>query len=749
MAKKSARSPSFQQNRKKNKLNPREIFQNAIEKFQTGALKDARSDFRKLLKNFPDVADAYYFLSLIASQEREYKEAQKQIKHALDRNPSNPAYICQMANIHRLQGDHSTAVKHYRRALELDDRMLEALINLGMSLRGLADLDAAIEVYKSALDVQENIPETHNNLGTVYLLKNETDLAMKCFERAIEINPDFAGGHNNLARACLRTGRMDRALLAFRTAVYLQPNYNIFLSDLADCLGQVRLDQPDVQLEKDMARCLKLDRVDGGTLGQAVALYLLDHSSLGELVKRLQTSKEETDFTHEEIQSLSSELLLVYMEREQVCNPDLELLLTRLRCFLLREISRNAFIKTEEKLHLMIVLSRQCFNNEYVFDESKGEIELLNKLNQKLCKETAMGNIDIPELMIYSCYRPLLSNCELAQNLKDIKIRDDRLQQILRKQITEPEREIKLRSRITSISETNNKVSGQVRRQYEENPYPRWFHADYPQLTSLFEYVVNLFPSVADFMVRDRTELSVLVAGCGTGLQTVRNARRFKDASVTGVDLSLTSLAYAVRMTQQLGLNNVRYLQGDILDLDRLTDKFDFIESFGVLHHMQDPLKGWQCLAKKLKPGGCMRIGLYSYKARAAIRAARDFIEGENYTSNAEDIRACRKEILALKPEHPAWKLRNSPDFYTMSECRDLIFHVHEQQLDIPFIKQAIEDMELRFLGFEFPDSVAISDFKKQYPETGSEINLDLWDEYEIKNPDTFVSQYVIWVVSE
>ena len=46
-------------------------------------------------------------------------------------------------------------------------------------------------------------------------------------------------------------------------------------------------------------------------------------------------------------------------------------------------------------------------------------------------------------------------------------------------------------------------------------------------------------------------------------------------------------------------------------------EKFDIIESAGVLHHMSEPMTGWRVLTDLLKPSGLMRIGLYSELASA------------------------------------------------------------------------------------------------------------------------------------
>ena len=90
------------------------------------------------------------------------------------------------------------------------------------------------------------------------------------------------------------------------------------------------------------------------------------------------------------------------------------------------------------------------------------------------------------------------------------------------------------------------------------------------------------------------------------------------------IDLSLNSLAYAKRKTGELGLTNIEYRQHDILQLESLTERFDLIESIGVLHHLADPLVGWRILRKRLKPRGLMRIGLYSAIARECLKPFQD-----------------------------------------------------------------------------------------------------------------------------
>jgi ubiquinone/menaquinone biosynthesis C-methylase UbiE len=88
----------------------------------------------------------------------------------------------------------------------------------------------------------------------------------------------------------------------------------------------------------------------------------------------------------------------------------------------------------------------------------------------------------------------------------------------------------------------------------------------------------------------------ILVAGCGTGQNALNTALRFSNARVLAVDLSLSSLSYAMRKTKELKLSNIEYAQADIMELGSFERRFDLIECSGVLHHLGDPLAGWRML---------------------------------------------------------------------------------------------------------------------------------------------------------
>jgi len=96
-------------------------------------------------------------------------------------------------------------------------------------------------------------------------------------------------------------------------------------------------------------------------------------------------------------------------------------------------------------------------------------------------------------------------------------------------------------------------------------------------------------------------------------------AVRYPEARVVGVDLSVPSLAYGKQKADEFSIDNVEFIQADILDLENLGQQFDLITCVGVLHHMEDPVAGWNKLLACLKPDGFMKIALYSESARQSV----------------------------------------------------------------------------------------------------------------------------------
>lgn len=63
-------------------------------------------------------------------------------------------------------------------------------------------------------------------------------------------------------------------------------------------------------------------------------------------------------------------------------------------------------------------------------------------------------------------------------------------------------------------------------------------------------------------------------------------------------------------------------VRADIMDPPFATGSFGFVQSLGVLHHLEDPEAGFRSLLGLLRPGGVMVLYLYSRPDTAGVRSA-------------------------------------------------------------------------------------------------------------------------------
>ena len=392
-----------------------------------------------------------------------------------------------------------------------------------------------------------------------------------------------------------------------------------------------------------------------------------------------------------------------------------------------------------ETLKFQTALSSYCFTNEYIYDQTDEEIEALERLENLVENKLTNGQQPSPtELTCLASYKPLYeySWCHLLSMPVE-------LEALQRRQILEPEEEKQLRSTIPILQEIKDNVSCKVQEQYEQNPYPRWVNLQLSPISkSISTQTQNLKLRISNLGIDEVDTPQILIAGCGTGEHSIATASNYKNCNVLGIDLSLSSLTYAKRKTEELGFSNIEYMQADILDLTSLDRKFDIIESGGVLHHMDDPMAGWKVLTDCLKTGGLMRIGLYSESARKYIVQIHDEIEQSNIESSHDAMKSFRNKIVNSEEEHHKWIVMSS-DFYSMSTFRDLLFHVQEHRFTIPQIEVSLTQLGLAFCGFEHP--TIVQKFQSRNPTENALYDLEKWDNFEKEKPRIFASMYQFW----
>ena len=631
------------------------------------------------------------------------------------------------------------AQSYYQKVLKIDPNYAPANNNLGVIFQGLAEYQKAKSCYEKAIEINPNYIDAHNNLGVIFQRLAEYQKAKSCYEKAIEINPNYPNAHYNLGAVFQELGEYLKALKCFDRALQIDPNDTELLNNLTNSFRFIKIDNTIknyLDLKKLFIFLFKSKNIYHKHINNNINTFLFETKNYNQKETILNLK---TPFLENEIikNFLNEELLQLVLQKSLLSDVFLENLITKIRSELLLTLNSN-----KDYFNFIISLAEQCWLNEFIYIQSDKEINFVKKLKKKIENDKEINEF---EIAILACYTPLNSSKIIINKLLNYKSENILFNDLIAVQINEPLKEIELSRLIKSFGTIDDSVSKKVREQYEENPYPRWRYTYKIKQKFFLKWIDSEIKPNKIIYNNYFDNPNVLIAGCGTGNHTI-SATKYKNANITSVDLSLASLSYAKRKTDELGFKNIEYLQTDILQLKKLNKKFDIIESSGVLHHMKDPVAGLEILVDILEPHGFLKIGLYSEIARASVVTAREFIKKNNFSNSVEDIKTCRQLLINKKNDQLLQAAVSSIDFYSTSSLRDLLFHVQEHQFTLPEISKILKDLNLEFLGFIHANPLVKKKYSNYFPNDKKNTSLDNWHEFEKRNPETFYNMYQFWI---
>ncbi len=578
---------------------------------------------------------------------------------------------------------------------------IESLVKAALRHHASGEIALAENCCRQILALNPAHVGSLNMLGAMAHEAGRNNEAIKLLCKALALDATNAACHDNIALAYQAIGRREDALTHFTTALALGVEDEVSFARRNPAVNACV-----AHMIKAWPRRLALDEL----------------------------------FQPSGVAAVADDAMLESVLRSRfVCDIELERFLTAVRAAVLDAVFNRDAAFDDKMLRFLCALAHQCFINEYVFASDSRERARAEHLRQSLIAEIdGRSDFAIPSLIAVGSYFPL----HTLPNAKSLTTRSwsPAVDELLVHQVREPLEEHADRPSIPVLTPVDDRVSMLVRQQYEENPYPRWRSLAPVAPLAMAAYLRQQLHVDADWDLPAMTnDADILVAGCGTGSHPITTAQRFPNARVLAIDISLSSLAYARRKTRESSINNISYAQADILNLGSSGRAFDLIESIGVLHHLADPGEGWRILISLLRPGGLMRVGLYSELGRRFVVSARRLIAERGYQASDDDIRACRQELIGLNA------VPYSPDFFSISGCRDLFFHVMEHRFSLPDIKDFLGQNRLRFLGFELEDTV-MQQFRRRFPTADADNDLDRWHTFETENPRTFMGMYRLWL---
>lgn len=204
--------------------------------------------------------------------------------------------------------------------------------------------------------------------------------------------------------------------------------------------------------------------------------------------------------------------------------------------------------------------------------------------------------------------------------------------------------------------------------------------------------------------------LRILDAGCGTGVSSDYLCHLNPGASVLAVDISAGALDVARERTRRSGaagqVDQLRIEQRSLLDL-RGEGPFDYINSVGVLHHLDQPEQGLRALADLLRPGGLLHLFLYADGGRWEIHRVQRSLMRLGVGSGPEAVRSGRQLFTVLpdtnrlrRHHEQRWALDTQADV----NFADMYLHPQETSYNLSTLMRFVGSADLQFAGFSNPE---------------------------------------------
>ncbi|MEO0620332.1 MAG: methyltransferase domain-containing protein, partial [Pseudomonadota bacterium] len=576
--------------------------------------------------------------------------------------------------------------------------------------------------------------------------------AIDLFVTAISHDQRNAGLRYNLAIALERAGDIDDAAVSLSDALRIKPG----MTEAAERLGRVLacydIDEPGRIDPRGLMNALNTSPEVGEPVGRMLIRILRLGGPLRDVLEA--GALEGFDQTaHDLVERRTAPLLRdkVFL-RALACHTNMDVEVEQLLIALRDAIADLPAERFTDKglVAFALALAAQNEINEHVHTGQSGDTAVRIDLNDVVAHGAKLSPQSTQAVLVALLHTPLEgllrhATSQTITTLAAATLKPKSIAAYLKPRIARETVERDLASAIAAEADgaLKDATSQRVAAQYEDRPYPRWTSFRRPPDGGLVRGLGRLFsPQALEFTSQP---YDVLIAGCGTGRHALTSAIGYgANARVSAIDLSSRSLAYAQREAEQRGIRNVAFAQADLLDINAAPGPFDIIECVGVLHHLAHPLDGLDALLARLRPGGLIRIALYSAVSRedlSELRLEPDYPGDDCSDDAARTYRAALRDRVA---DHPGGELTVSHDFWTLSGFRDLVLHVSEQQFRLPQVRDALEARRLVFRGFNLHQQI-IDEFMAANPGETFPGSLDAWWAYEQEHPRTFDAMYDFW----
>lgn len=192
--------------------------------------------FEDALNKKPAAIEPVAQIVAIRTVQGKMNEARERVTKQLGAVPNSPLLYDLLGTLWVQAKDLEQAKQAFKKAIELDNSMLSAYLNLAQTYYQGGKVEEAIQEYERVIAKEPRSTQALMMLGVIHESKQEHEKARARYEEILRFNPQFAPAANNLAWILVEHGgNLDVALGLAQTAREQQPDD----ARVADTLGWI------------------------------------------------------------------------------------------------------------------------------------------------------------------------------------------------------------------------------------------------------------------------------------------------------------------------------------------------------------------------------------------------------------------------------------------------------------------------------------------------------------------------------
>ena len=165
----------------------------------------------------------YYIKSTIQARLGDFDGAEKSIRHALKKQPTNLNYLITLGQILLEIGEYDKAIEVYQKAENIEPKLMVHVHGIAYAYNITKNYDMAIKLYSIALQNRPYDSKALFYMGGAYSNKGEYKKALQYLDMGLTINPEGKIGLRSMVTTLKKMGEYDKAIKYLDQYIELDP----------------------------------------------------------------------------------------------------------------------------------------------------------------------------------------------------------------------------------------------------------------------------------------------------------------------------------------------------------------------------------------------------------------------------------------------------------------------------------------------------------------------------------------------